>query len=465
MEILRSIILLVSAFFALYLIVYATFLFCSVIVGAIKMSQRRVLHTYKNEYENKSFIPISIIVPAYNEEVTIIETINSLLTLEYNYYEIIVVDDGSKDETSKVVKDYFKMTKAARPIQYKIDCQPVENVYECHSQKVPLTLIRKKNGGKADALNMGINAAFYGYFICMDADSVLQHDALQKIAVPFLEDENCVASGGAIMLCNGVELDNGRVKKYDLPKNIIACMQAVEYTRSFLASRLLFDEFNGNLIISGAFGMFKKDVVIAVNGYDHSTKGEDMELVVKLHEFCHVNNRKYSIKYAPDAICWTQAPEKLRDLCTQRRRWHVGLFQCMLKYRNMFFDFNRPAVAFSYLYFLFYELLSPFIEILGIFVTIAIVALQMLNVEYCVAFYLVYVIFGTILSITSYFTTIYMQNLTFRFKNIFKIILLTFFETAALHFIMLWTRATAFRGYKKNKRNWGSIERKKINSK
>lgn len=465
MELLRDIINIFTAFFTVYLIVYATFLFCSVIIGAMTMNKRRIVHTYKNGIDNKSHIPVSIIVPAYNEEVTIIETIHSLLSLEYNNYEIIVVDDGSKDNTTKVVREYLKMQEAIRPIQYKIKCQPVEKVYECHTQKVPITLIRKKNGGKADALNMGINASFYGYFICMDADSVLQFDALEKITFPFLEDSSVVASGGAIMLCNGVELKDGRVIKYSLPKNTIACMQAVEYTRTFLASRLLFDKFNSNLIISGAFGMFKKDVVIAVKGYDHDTKGEDMELVVKLHDFCRLNKVPYSIKYEPDAICWTQAPESLKDLKTQRRRWHVGLFQCLFKYKSFLKDFTNYKITLAYLYFLFYELLSPFIELLGVIVTALMLPIKMIDLQTCFTFYGVYVIFGTILSITAYFTTIHIQGLRFELKNIFKIIFLSLYETAFIHFVMLWVRITAFKGYKKNKKNWGSIERKRINSK
>lgn len=190
------------------------------------------------------------------------------------------MDDGSKDDTSKKLIEAFDLHLIRRSIRRQIECQPVEFVYESAAHKVPLTLIYKKNGGKADALNAGINAARFPYFICMDADSVLQYNSLQKIVQPVLENDNVMAVGGNVRASNNVQLENGRVKRYRLPRNILACMQVLEYDRSFLASRILFDKFNGSLIISGAFGLFKKETVIAAGGYDNTTMGEDMELVV-----------------------------------------------------------------------------------------------------------------------------------------------------------------------------------------
>lgn len=275
---------IVGAFFIAYMIGYSTFLFVSVLVGSSELYKLRRRKRLKNIFRNDYYVPISIIVPAYNESVTAVQTVESLLELDYRSYEIIVVDDGSRDDTAKSIIDAFSMHRVSRPIRRLVKCRPEEFVYETQKTRVPLTVIRKKNGGKADALNMGINAARYPYFICMDADSVLQYDSLKNISRPVLEREDTVAVGGLIRISNGVELENGRVKKYRLPGNLIACMQVLEYDRSFLASRIMFDKFNGSLIISGAFGLFKKDAVIAAGGYDSSTVGEDMELVVRLHE-------------------------------------------------------------------------------------------------------------------------------------------------------------------------------------
>lgn len=456
----------VGYFFIAYLIGYSTFLFLSVIVGSLDLYKHHRQEQFKSILPSDYYVPISIIVPAYNEEITVVDTVRSLLTLEYRAYEIIVVDDGSKDRTTEVLAKAFDMHLVHRPIRRQVDCQREEFIYETRAQKVPLTLIRKKNGGKADTLNMGINAANFPYFICMDADSVLQYDSLRRIVQPVLADGNVVAVGGIVRISNDVELENGRVQRYRLPRNILAFMQVLEYDRSFLASRILFDRFNGSLIISGAFGLFKKSTVIAVGGYDRKTLGEDMELVVRLHEYCTSNSIPYSIRYASDAICWTQAPERLRDLCKQRRRWHLGLFQSMYKHRTMFSNHRFGAVSFvSYLYFLIYELLSPFIEIFGVCTMALAWWFDLINVPFMVLFFLIYAVFGAILTLTAFFSRIYTADLTVSFGDGVRAACLCLFELVFLRFILAWVRCTAFIGYRKRWLSWGRIERRKINLK
>ncbi|MBQ2977713.1 MAG: glycosyltransferase [Clostridia bacterium] len=453
----------VNVFFVIYLIGYSTFLFLSVLVGSSTLYRRRRQEKLKNTIMEDYYVPVSIIVPAHNEEVTVVETVKSLLQLQYRAYEIIVVDDGSSDDTSKVLIEAFDMHPIRRPIHHQLPCQAEEFVFEAMQYKVPVTLVRKKNGGKADSLNMGINAARFPYFICMDADSVLQYDSLQKIVRPVLENDHVIAVGGTIRASNNVELENGRVKKYRLPKKLLACMQVLEYDRSFLASRILFDKFNGSLIISGAFGLFKKDVVIACGGYDVTTMGEDMELVVKLHEYCVMHHKPYLIKYATDAICWTQAPEKLRDLCRQRRRWHLGLFQSMWKHRRIFMNLKFGPVSFiSYMYFLIYELFSPVIELFGILTIVTAYLVDLLNVPFMLIFFAVYAVFGAVLSLTAFFARIQTIDLTLTFRDVLKAILLCFIESSFLRFILSFVRMTAFIGYKKKKMQWGSIERQHI---
>lgn len=466
MDIIKTFLDGVGVFFVIYLIGYSTFLFLAVVVGSSSLYRKRRQEKLKNTLFQDYYVPITIVVPAYNEEVTVVETVRSLLALDYRSYEIIVVDDGSKDTTSQKLIEAFDMHLIRRPIRRQIECQPEEFVYESTAQKVPLTLIQKKNGGKADSLNMGINAARYPYFICMDADSVLQYDSLQKIVRPVLENDNVVAVGGTVRASNNVQLENGRVKHYQLPRNILACMQVLEYDRSFLASRILFDKFNGSLIISGAFGLFKKETVIAAGGYDHTTMGEDMELVVKLHEYCVTNEIPYLIRYATDAICWTQVPEKLGDLCKQRRRWHIGLFQSMIKHRSMFFNLKYGAVSFiSYLYFLLYELLSPFIEVFGVLTMVLAFAVDLINVPFMILFFLIYAIYSSVLSLTAFFARIQTIDLKISVSDVLKAILLCFFEVSFLRFVLAFVRFTAFFGYRKRKMQWGRIERKKIDLK
>ena len=453
----------VGVFFILYMIGYASFLFLSVTVGSSTLYQVRRRSRLKNELSGDYYVPVTVVVPAYNEEVTIEASIRSLLALEYKLYEIVIVDDGSTDDTTRVIREAFHMQQVNRPIQRKISCQPEEAIYESYQWKVPITLIRKKNGGKADALTMGINAAKYPYFICMVADSVLQYDSLEKIVRPVLEEGNIVAVGGAVRPCNGAEIQNGRVVSYHMPNKILPCMQVLEYDRSFLASRILFDKFNGSIIISGAFGLFKKSVVVEAGGYDPTTMGEDMELVVKLHVFCREHGIPYRIRYATDAICWTQVPEKLRDLCKQRRRWHIGLFQSMKRHRRMLANPKYGLVGLvSYLYFLIYELLSPYIELFGI-ITVAIAfAVDLINVPFMILFFLIYVVYSAVLSLTAFFARIHTTDLKLLFVDVVKAVGLCILEVSCLRLVLAWVRATALIGYRKKKHAWGKIERKKI---
>ena len=342
----------------------------------------------------------------------------------------------------------------------------IEAVFETRDYKVPITLIRKKNGGKADALNMGINAAQYPYFLCMDADSVLQRDSLEKIVRPVLEQDHIVAVGGAVRPCNDVEIENGQILRYHMPRKILPCMQVLEYDRSFLAARILFDQFNGSIIISGAFGLFKKSVVIGAGGYDTTTMGEDMELVVKLHVFCREHNIPYGIRYASDAICWTQAPEKLSDLCKQRRRWHIGLYQSMTRHRRILANPRYGMVGFiSYFYFLIYELLSPYIEVLGTVTMALALWMDFLNIRFMVLYLGIYVLYSSILSLTAFFTRIHTIDLTLTFRDVLKAIGLCGVEVFGLRFILAWVRMNALLGGKKKQRGWGQIERKRINFK
>lgn len=453
----------VGIFFLLYMIGYSTFLLLAVMIGASTLYENRRKNRLKNVLDKNYYVPVSIIVPAYNEELTVVDTVKSLLALDYKAYEIIVVDDGSVDHTAQVLVDAFNMQPIRRPIHRLVPSQKEKAIFQTFSEKVPISLVRKKNGGKADAINMGINMSQYPYFICIDADSVLQHDSLREIVRPILEDDNVIAVGGSVRPYNGNSFENGKIVAYHMPHNLLASMQVLEYDRSFLASRILFDKFNGSLIISGAFGIFKKDLVVACGGYDASTLGEDMELVVRMHEFCLSNGLSYRIRYASEALCWTQVPERLKDLCVQRRRWHLGLFQSITRHKRLFGNVKYGLVSIvSYLYFLLYELLSPYIELFGVATVIIAYFLDLINISFMILFFLIYAFFGAIITLTAFFSRIQTANYKMRVADLLKALLLCFIEVTFLRFVLALVRVTAFRGYRKKKMEWGKIERKRF---
>jgi cellulose synthase/poly-beta-1,6-N-acetylglucosamine synthase-like glycosyltransferase len=309
--------------------------------------------------------PVSLIVPAYNEATTIVTTVRSLLQLEYPEFEIIVVNDGSSDGTLAALSAEFNLVPYPGMMRSELRTQPLRGAYR--SLRYPnVRVLDKANGGKADALNAGINAAQFPLFCSMDGDSVLQRDSLDRIARPFLDDPTTVASGGTVRIANGCEFRGGFLRSVGLPRSFLALCQVVEYLRAFLFGRLGWEPLNGVLVISGAFGLFHKDTVIAAGGYRTDTVGEDMELVVRLHRHLRAQGKPYRIAFVPDQICWTEAPETWRDLRRQRMRWQRGLAETMALHWRLMFTKNagwvgRGALPFAVLF----EFASPVIELGG----------------------------------------------------------------------------------------------------
>lgn len=464
MDAIKLFLFFVNVFFVIYLVGYSTFLFFSVFSGASLLYQKRRDEQLKGTQRRDFYIPVSIIVPAHNEEKTVIDTVYSLLDQDYRLFEIIVVDDGSTDNTVNDLVSAFQMRQIQRPVRRRVACKKETAIYEAVCKNISITLVSKENGGKADSLNMGINVSQYPYFLCIDADSMLQKNSLFEIVKPVLEDDRVVACGGQVAVSNGIRLVNGEVSDYSMPKKFIVAMQVLEYERSFLASRIFMNHFNGNLIISGAFGLFKKETVLLAGGYDASTMGEDMELVVKLHAFCRANHLDYSIQYAPDAICWSQVPGSLKDLMKQRRRWHIGLFESLMKYRNVVGKKEYGLMGtISFLYFWIYELLSPYIEVFGLATIGLAYGVNLINEPFMFLFFIIYAAFGCILTLISFFSRLYMQNMHISLWDSIKAVFLCGFELVGLRFVLMLVRMNALIGYRKNKHNWGTLVRQKHN--
>ncbi len=342
--------------------------------------------------------PVSIIVPAYNEEATIAASLRSIMQLEYLEYEVIVVNDGSKDGTLAVLKREFALERFPAAYWRRIDSKRVRAIYR--SPAYPnLRVIDKENGGKADALNAGINAVRYPLFCGVDADSILQRDSLRRVVEPFLEDPLTIATGGTVRVANGCVVNNGFLERVGLPTNLLALLQIVEYLRAFLFGRLGWTPMNAVLIISGAFGVFRKESVIAVGGYRHDTVGEDMELVVRLHRWHRTAGIPYRIHFVPDPICWTEAPESLGVLKNQRVRWQRGLCESLVMNAKLLCHPRGGAAGWvAYPFMMLFEGLGPLIEVAGYVFMICGFFLGVVSAQAFVVFLFVAIAFGMALT-------------------------------------------------------------------
>lgn len=334
------------------------------IVALHRNTQERLLNDLPQVFSGLE-PAISILVPAYNEETTIAPAIRSMLQLSYSEFEIIVVNDGSKDGTLQVLQQEFGLLPFPEAYRVRLATQPIRGIYR--STRHPnLRVIDKDNGGKADSLNAGINAARFPLFCGVDADSILQRDSLQRVAKPFLSDPQMVATGGTIRVANGCDISDGFLTRVGLPRNGWALFQVVEYLRAFLFGRLGWSSLQAMLIISGAFGLFKTAVVIKVGGYRTNTIGEDMELVVRMHHHLRNEGTPYKVEFVPDPVCWTEVPEDHKTLKNQRVRWQRGLSESLTSHWSLMF--NRRGGTPGWLAFPFmvaFEWLGPVVELGG----------------------------------------------------------------------------------------------------
>ncbi len=343
-----------------------------------------------------------MLLPAYNEQAGIVESVRSLIRLRYPLHEVIVVNDGSRDGTLALLEREFALAPIAKALRDSVSYKPVRGVYA--SRRHPnLLVIDKDNGGKADALNCGIAAATHPYFCAIDADAVLEEEALLDVAKPLLDDPELVAAtGGIVRILNGCRIEHGEVVEVGLPRSRLATLQVVEYFRAFLVGRVGWSRLRSLLIISGAFGLFRRADVEAVGGYATDTVGEDAELVVRLHQPLRERGEDYRIEFVPDPVCWTEAPEDLRTLAEQRRRWQRGLAETLWRHRALIGRSRYGAFGVLALpYFLVFELLGPLVELLAFVALPLAFAAGALSASFFVAFLLVAVMLGMLLSIAA----------------------------------------------------------------
>lgn len=403
---------------------------------------------------------ISVLVPAYNEASGIADSVRSLLALDYPKYEIIVINDGSTDATSERLIEAFGLRAVRRPTPPFVRHLPVRAIYAPRS-RLNLLVIEKENGGKADALNAGINFAS-GELVCsVDADSVMEQDALAKTALPFIEDpRRTLVTGGMVRVANGCRVDHGRVLDVALPRSRFAMFQLVEYVRAFFATRTGWTAMNALLIVSGAFGLFRRDAMIAAGGYRVGSVAEDLEIIARLHRIYRNSGQPYRIVYVADPVCWTEAPESARYLRKQRRRWHIGCLETLRVHRRMFLNPRYGAVGLVALpSMLVFEVLGPVIEMSGYVVSAVALALGLIGPVTFVLFLAVSVLYGLFLTLGAVLLEDATVNRFPAWEDLRRVLLYALGENCGYRQLLHLWRIEGF-WYVFRKPEWGTMQRK-----
>jgi cellulose synthase/poly-beta-1,6-N-acetylglucosamine synthase-like glycosyltransferase len=409
-----------------------------------------------------AYKPISILVPAHNERDTLLATIRSLLTLRYPEFEIVVVNDGSTDDTLDVVRRVFALYPVPSATRVSLPTKPVRATYRS-IEHPDLVVIDKENGGKSDALNAAINAASYPLFCCMDADSLLEPDALLRVARAFSEDERVVCAGGVIRVLNGSVVEDGQITHIRTPNNPLVLAQAIEYVRGFLAGRSPLAKLDALMIVSGAFGLFRKDAVIAAGGYHTGTVCEDMEIIVRLHRWAHEQDKPGKILFVPDPVCWTQVPSDWKSLLGQRDRWQRGLLESLWMHRGMFLNprYGKAGMIGMPFYVIF-EAFGPIFEMLGYLVLLVLWLFGRLNPGIALLFFVLAIVNGIILSVMA----LVLDDLLFkryeRARDLLKMIAAAFFEFLGYRQVLAVQRTASFLNVLFRRGHWGKAKRTQI---
>ena len=458
--------LIENGIFFIAVIIFTTYILMAIISGIeiIRYLQKNSFVDYSALLSSPLAPSITIIAPAFNEGNTIIENIKSLLSIHYTNFEVVIVNDGSADDSLNKIVTFYQLEKVDFYIDNVIPTKSIRGIYKSTNKAYSkLIVIDKVNGGKADSLNCGINFSNKQYFAAIDVDCILEEDAILKMIKPFIEDNRyrVIAIGGVIRVANSCKVKEGKIVEINLPDNLLARFQVLEYNRAFLMGRLAWSRINGLLLISGAFGIFDREIVLKAGGYDIHTVGEDMELIVRMRRFMIENKLSYRVIYIPDPLCWTVVPEKLKILSRQRNRWTRGTMETLFKHISLFMNTKYGNLGMvGHPYWFFFEWLAPIFEFLGIFYFILVLAFGKTDWPF---FYL-------LLGFTYLFAVVYsswavvFEEFTFavykRKRDIARLLLTALIEPLIFHPLTIWFALRGNYHYLIGNISWGKMEKK-----
>ena len=404
--------------------------------------------------------PISIIAPAFNEETGIVDSVRAFLQLTYPNLKVVVVNDGSTDDTLDKLKERFELQPVNRVVREQVKSRRIRVIYQSKADP-RLTVVDKERGGKADSLNVGLNVAQTPLVCAVDSDTLIDRKALLRMIEPFLYDEKVMAVGGSVYIANTCDVKDGLCQTVALPKSWLARFQIVEYLRAFLFGRLGQNRLGGSLIVSGAFGLFLRDSLIEVGGYRQDTVGEDMEMVVRLHRTMREKKKPYKIKYIPDPVSYTEAPETVQTLGRQRDRWQRGLAESLLTHKRMLFN---PRYGLSglitYPINLFFELFGPLIELSGYVWFLYSLIFRGIDPKIAALYFVVAFLFGNLLSIQSLILDANAGNVYQGVRMRLGLVFVALLEYFGYRQITLYYRIKGLFRYFLGEKSWGTMTRK-----
>jgi cellulose synthase/poly-beta-1,6-N-acetylglucosamine synthase-like glycosyltransferase len=456
-------------FFINFIFIFTLVLFASYLLLGYFSIKRLRNYTKRNSYTDYNSVGISplspsvsIISPAYNEEKNIVNNAKTLLNLHYQNFEVIIVNDGSKDNTFNYLVESFELEKVNYFFEYKIPTQKVRGIYKSKNPSYhKLLVIDKVNGGKADAINSGINLCRNELVMSIDADSIIEPDSITKLVKPFLEEKKkkVIGTGGVVRILNSCEVKDGVVKAINLPQKFLPKWQALEYTRAFLLGRMAWSQLDGLMIISGAMGMFDRETMIKAGGYDTHCVGEDMEIVLRMRRYMAEQKKEYEVTYIPDPLCWTEVPSDLKSLQSQRTRWTRGLMDALRKHSTIFLNKSYGKLGMlGYPFWLFFEWMAPLIAFLGIVYTVYLGISGTINWRFFLLLYLFVYSFSVFMSAIS----ILFEELTFhkykRKRDVLRLLGVSFVEPF-LYPILSFFAIKANLQYLKGNKGWGKVHK------
>lgn len=452
------------------ILLYAIFVMVSYLtlagisIGAARIYLRKSSYVeYKNILNSEEAPSVSLIAPAYNEGMSIVENIRSLLSIHYVNFEVIIVNDGSKDDTLTKCIDAYDLERVSFFYNPRLATKRVRGVYKSRNPAMKhLVVVDKENGGKADALNTGINISKNDYIVCIDVDCVLEQDAILKMMKPFVDqtDKMVIATGGVIRIANSCKIENGKLVEVNVPKKWLPRVQVLEYIRAFLLGRLAWSMMDGLLLISGALGVFHKELVIEAGGYNHNTVGEDMELIVRMRKMMQKSNRPYTVAFIPDPLCWTESPENLNILYRQRNRWTRGTIETLLLHKDLAFNPRYKVVGLvSYPYWLLFEWFAPLLETAGLIFTIIAVMFGIVNWSFFLLMIGMVYVFSVFFSLLALFV----EEITYhQYKSqadILRLLLIGVVEPLIFHPIVTYSAVRGNIDFLKGTSSWGEMTR------